>query len=73
MTANFTPYNYYSNYDYNPKKQINKAGIIGAMAGLATGAWLQYGGSEILKRNAEKILDKAINATVSNKKALTKI
>ena len=43
------------------------------MAGLATGAGLQYGGSEILKRNAEKILDKAINATVSNKKALTKI
>ena len=73
MTVNFQAANYYSNGSYNPKKKINKAGFIGAGVGLATCAGLQYGGSKLLERNAEKILLKGMDVVTSDKKALTKI
>ena len=73
MSVNFQSANYYPNYDYNPRKKDNQAGLLGAGIGLATCAGMQYGGSKLLERNADKILIKGVDAATSNKKVLTKI
>ena len=73
MTTNIPTTNFCANYSYNPRKKVNKAGAIGAGVGLIAGAGLQYGGGELLKKNADKILLNGVEAVTSGKKGLTKV
>ena len=75
MSTDFTSkYSYqdYNIYNYNSRKNIRKAGFIGAGIGLISCAGLQYGLSELLKNQSSNLTQKAYKAFENNKLTKTK-